>query len=457
MIDYNYNFEIATNLKMFESSFDDVIIKRYDDITKVAKDSIKVNYIYGPKNRILQDLKGQPDTIKFPIIAITTTGHKRDVNRIKNKIDDIIYKNDDGTYISLRAIPWNISVKMTILAKYQSDMDQIIQNFAVYSNPYIVYSWQEPRSGREVRTEVLWDGDIAVEYPDELVPTKSYRVTATANFVIKTYLFRTVTEPVTPICYIKTDYVLTDKFYCNYNDLVDNTSSNQTDSYAITGRPLLRYVAPYYIIEGNTPEMKLQGYSMGDVHGIFLSGSNPNMYPLTEYKPFSALDSFFGYAVPEFSKSDNLLNFTLPAASADGFVDIIAVNTCGYGKLTEDSNRCGRMENPYPVDSPQHASWTVAQYPYMNGLIMANFFDPYRINDADMVYQYIEEECPETKNIEPSYAYALLKQDGGYLLQQNGAKILLYKVSTVETLVTLEDSNSILSLDNGTDILGIGD
>lgn len=396
MIDYNYNFEIATNLKMFESSFDDVIIKRYDDMTRTVKDSIKVNYIYGPKNRIIQDLKGQTDTVKFPIIAITTTGMKRDSTRIKNKIDDIVYKNEDGTYVSLRAIPFNINVKMTILAKYQSDMDQILQNFVVYSNPYIVFSWQEPRSGREVRTEVLWDGEINIEYPDELVPTKSFRVTATANFIIKTYLFRTVTETVTPICYIKTDYVLTDKFYCNYDSLLQHTANTYTDSYAITGRPLLRYVTPYYIVEGNTPDINVQGYSMGDVNGIFLSASNPDMYRMLEYKPFSALDSFFGYPVPEFSKSDNSLTFTLPAASADGFVDIIAVNTCGYGKLTEDSNRCGRMENPYPLNSSEHYSWTVAQYPYMNGLIMANFFDPYRINDADMVYQYID-ECDKTE------------------------------------------------------------
>jgi hypothetical protein len=392
MIDYNYNFEIATALKMFESAFDDTIIKRYDDMNRIAHDSIKVNYVYGPKNRILQDLKGQPDTVKFPIVAVTTTGMKRDNERIKNKIDDILYKNTDGTFVNLRAIPWNIDITMTILGKYQTDIEQILQNFAVYANPYIVYSWKEPRSGREVRTEVAWDGNISMDYPNELQANQPFRVTASANFTIKTYLFRTVLENVKPICFIKTDYISTDSFYCNYSELTANTRANQTDTYAITGRPLLRYVDPYYIIAGRSPEIKLQGFSLNDVQSVFVSGSDPNMYPLTEYQPFSALESFHGYTVENYRKSPNTLTFTLPAPSAAGFIDIIGVNSCGYGKLTEDANRCGRSENPYPTDNPAHYSWVVSQFPYLNGLIVTNFFDPLYIDPNENSYQYSEYE-----------------------------------------------------------------
>ena len=98
MDDYNYNFEISKNLKMLESVLDNTVIYRYEDMTGKITDRIKVNFIYGPKTRILQDIKGQPDTVKLPIIAMTTTGMSRDDSRNKNKTEDIIYPPIKMTY-----------------------------------------------------------------------------------------------------------------------------------------------------------------------------------------------------------------------------------------------------------------------------------------------------------------------------------------------------------------------
>ena len=396
MKDYNYNFEIRTLLTHFAAAFNDVKIKRFDG-KKYEKEIIKVPLTYAPKSHILNDIIGLTDTVRLPIVAVEVKNQSRDNERVKNKIDDLIYKNSDGTFVNAKVVPWNIEVEMTILAKYQEDIDQIVQNFSVYSNPYTIISWQEPKSGRELRTEIFWKGDLSVDYPAKnQTPTDPpFRITATSSFTIKGYLFSTSLSNSKPICLINTDYVFTDKFYCNYNDLILYSSNLNTDSYTITGRPVLRYVSPYYIVEGKTPNITLQGYSLNNVNAIFLSGSSDAMYPLNEYKPFSALDSFLGYPVKEFQKSDDTITFTLPAASGDGFVDIIAVNSCGYGKLTEDSNRCGRVENPYPVNSPEHYSWTVWQFPYLNGLIIADFFDPFLIDYTDMTYQYSDVSEPD--------------------------------------------------------------
>lgn len=400
MQDYNYNFELRTLLTHFAAAFNDVRIKRFDG-QKFEKETIKVPLTYAPKSHILNDIIGLTDTIRLPIIAIEISSQSRDNERIKNKIDDLVYKNSDGNFVNSTAIPWNLSLTMTILAKYQEDVDQIIQNFAVNNNPYAIISWQEPKSGRELRTEILWDGSISLEYPGKQQTAKDppYRITATTNFTVKGWLFKTSLTNNKPICRIDTDYVFTDKFYCDYSDLIQLSLSSTTESYTITGRPVLRYVSPYYIVQGKTPDISLQGYSLNSVHGIFLSGSNPSIYPLTEYKPFSGMDSLFGYPVNEFNKSDNTITFSLPAASGDGFVDIIAVNSCGYGKLTEDSNRCGRVENPYPVSSPEHYSWTVLQFPYMNGLIMADYFDPFSIDYSDMTYVYSDVSEPDKNAI----------------------------------------------------------
>lgn len=393
MQDYHFNFEISTLLKHFAAAFNGVQIKRYNG-SRYAKETIKVPLTYAPKSHIIADIVGTTDTVRLPIMAVEIKSQGRANDRVKNKIDDIVYKNTDGTYVSLKAIPWDISLEMTILAKYQEDMDQIVQNFAVHTNPYIVVSWQEPKSGRELRTEILWDGTMSYTYPgkDQGPKDPPFRITASTSFTIKGYLFKTQIENPKPICFIETDYIITDKFYCNYETLATYVSENETETYATTGRPVLRYVTPYYLQEGLTPNIKLQGFSLNDVNAIFISGSDPTMYPHVAYQPFSALNAFSAYPVGEFRKAENTLTFTLPAPSSDGFIDIIAVNSCGYGKLTEDANRCGRMENPYPIDSPEHYSWTVLQFPYLNGLIVSDYFDPLCIDDNDQVYEYSESE-----------------------------------------------------------------
>ncbi len=400
MQEYNYNFEVQTLLTHFATAFNDVKIKRFDG-QRYHKETIKVPLVYAPKSHILADILGITDTVKFPIMAVEVKSQGRDNERVKNKISDIIYKNDDGTYTNLQAVPWNISVELNVLAKYQEDMDQIIQNFSVNTDPYIIVSWREPKSNRELRTEIMWDGQISYTYPGKEQSPKEapFRITASTTFTIKGFIFKANKENSKPICTINTDYVFTDKFYCNYVDLLAHTSNSQTDSYSITGRPVLRYVSPYYIVEGQSPKISLKGYGFGATESIFLSSSNPDMYPGTEYQPFTGLPSFVAYPVPTFEKSDNVLTFTLPSPSAHGFIDIISVNSCGYGKLTEDSNRCNRVENPYPVDDPNHYTWTVLQFPYLNGLIVGDFFDPLVIDYTNRQTVYIEGECDKEASI----------------------------------------------------------
>lgn len=401
MDDYNYNFEIRTLLTHFAAAFDGVKIKRFDG-KKFSKEVIKVPFVYAPKSHILSDLLGITDTVRLPIMAVEIKSQGRDNDRIKNKLEDLRYRNDDGTYVNLKQIPWNITVELTVLCKFQEDMDQIVQNFSVNTNPYAIISWQEPKSGRELRTEILWDGTVNYEYPAKNQSPKDppFRITATTSFTIKGFIFKTEIANSTPICFINTDYIFTDKFYCNYDTLLSYTSSGTTESYAITGRPVLRYVSPYYVVEGQSPTIKLQGYSFGDVNGVFLSGSNPAMYPMSTFQPFTALDVFDAYPVENFTKDDTTITFTLPPPSASGFVDIIAVNTCGYGLLTEDANRCNRAENPYPVDDPNHYTWTVLEFPYLNGLIIADFFDPLCIDMHDRQTYYSEGECDKDAAIQ---------------------------------------------------------
>jgi hypothetical protein len=74
-------------------------------------------------------------------------------------------------------------------------MDQILSNFVPYNNPYIVISWIVPTSQNlannlEIRTEILWDGNLSLEYPIEVSGTQPARIIANTSFTMKGWLFK---------------------------------------------------------------------------------------------------------------------------------------------------------------------------------------------------------------------------------------------------------------------------
>jgi hypothetical protein len=128
-------------------------------------------------------------------------------------------------------VPVNIAVKMSILTKFQSDMDQILSNFIPYNNPYVIISWKVPTSfatvPQEIRSEVLWDENISMTYPTELTPDSPYRVSADTSFTIKGWLFRKETSPV------KTVFTIDTTMYAvsSVNDMPDISSADELANY----------------------------------------------------------------------------------------------------------------------------------------------------------------------------------------------------------------------------------
>ena len=189
-----YYFEIKDMVTHFVAAFDDVIINRYNR-TREVTDKIQVNYAYAPKQRVLHDLINKSQHITLPAIAITINEVTRDESRVFNKIAGFWDKrpNTSTTEFLPAPVPINIGISMSILTKFQSDMDQILSNFVPYSNPYIIISWPLPADltnrVTEIRSEVEWDGSISLEYPIEIDGNTPARVTADTSFTIKGWLF----------------------------------------------------------------------------------------------------------------------------------------------------------------------------------------------------------------------------------------------------------------------------
>jgi hypothetical protein len=253
-----YHFEVKDLVTQFTAAFDDIIIKRYDK-DRVAQNKVQVRYVYAPKQRVLYDLVNKAQNLTVPAVAINITSVSRDESRVFNKLAGFYISkglsDNDAKNVSQfyrTPIPVNIGISMSIITKFQTDMDQIISNFVPYSNPYIILSWKVPiglvnpknATLQEIRSEVLWDGNISLSYPIDLRPDDKYRIIGDTTFQIKGWLFPGSEPSVGNIYKIDSNFNVETNI-TTYDDLSSSSivyplSSglvNETETVSISGKP----------------------------------------------------------------------------------------------------------------------------------------------------------------------------------------------------------------------------
>ena len=211
MINQPYYFEIKDLVTQFIAAFDDVIISRYNR-SRTVVDKIQATYVYAPKERVLHDLINKSQHIQLPVISVSLNGVNRDNDRVFNKITGFydVQPHTSSTEFLRTPVPIDVNVNMSILTRYQTDMDQILSNFIPYSNPYIIISWKTPAALTnqtvEIRSQVEWSGDVSIDYPIEQTADQPARVTADTSFTIKGWLFPyTSSLSAENIFYVKTN------------------------------------------------------------------------------------------------------------------------------------------------------------------------------------------------------------------------------------------------------------
>lgn len=237
MKNYTYHFEIKDLITQFVNAFDNIVIKRFD-INRSAKSSIQVRYVYSPKQRVMYDLVNRAQNLTVPVVAISIANVSRDENRVFNKIGGFYYSQGNTLATETAKsdfykspVPVNITVNMSILTKFQTDMDQIMSNFVPYNNPYIIISWKVPEAmvedgfsvPQEIRSEVLWNGSIALSYPTDIAASEKYRIVGDTSFTIKGWLFGDPAFPANNIFYI-------DSNFYNVSSLLDSTYDQLTSN-----------------------------------------------------------------------------------------------------------------------------------------------------------------------------------------------------------------------------------
>ena len=304
MREYSYNFEIKDLLTQFIAAFDDVVIKRYDNNRNV-KETVEVRYILAPKQRVMYDIVNKAQNLTLPVVAVNITGISRDSTRVFNKLDSFEAKGNNLITTGLTPIPINIEVSMSILARYLQDLDQILSNFVPYNNPYIIISWNEPSKvpGRtvEIRSEVLWSGNISINEPTDINYSEKFRVVADTSFTIKGWLFKNKTDIASQIYFIDTNFtsirgnfITTEQDYLTYF----NSLSNETNFITISGTPKITNV--YYNLTG----------SLLEISSNFTLNKN-----ITAYNNFIIQGNNFQYTDAVLLSTNSSNNFFLPLTS----------------------------------------------------------------------------------------------------------------------------------------------
>jgi len=343
-------------LTQFVAAFDDIVIGRFNK-NRVEKDKINVRYVYAPKQRVLYDLVNENKTLTLPVVSVNVSNISRDTSRVFNKLDGFYYQGDVGEDKVSRHIkapvPINITLSVSVLTKYQTDMDQIISNFVPFCNPYVIISWKVPEKfnlsvDQEIRSEVLWTGDIDMNYPTELTSSQKARVTADTSFTIKGWLFKDTDNPTGNIFFVDSNFHNETKleYYDNYESLSGNTytypaSANLDDriiSTELSGSPFITDV--FYngvllqdnlTIESNASgSIILNGSGFTNTETVLFSTNNETVYTnLTSISGFDRQEAVTGQSIPFTILNDNTIIFNSPKITS-GTLRFIPLNKAGY-------------------------------------------------------------------------------------------------------------------------------
>ena len=341
MKNYTFHWELKDLIVQFISALDDSIVRRYDENKDIEKE-IAVRYVYAPKSRVLHWMVNDQQHITLPVASIAITGISRDQSRVFNKIDGPTYMGSDVTN-PFQPVPVDISVSLSLLAKYQNDMDQMISNFVPYFDPYIILSWKHPRVEREIRSEVLWDGSLNFNYPSEIQATESYRIGIDTTFTIKGWLFKKSEGQAADVRVFSSSMAgnpEVDIDTPNYEDVREGLETSDTEVKMI---PMLNSTDPSWITSGGGTVTAYGGLT--DQESMYLSGSSAMVSGMELVDLFSHDSSlsadnppFYGRKITSYVQEGNSTSIIeIPELGTTGFLDIIILNHAGYGSIIKNA------------------------------------------------------------------------------------------------------------------------
>ena len=379
MNQYTYDWEIQTLMTMFMNSMSDIVVKRFN-VHKQPEDQIKTRLVYAPKQRVLNDLLNRDQNLQLPVMACYIGGITRDNNRVFNKILGNYQQTEKSTtvYNEKMPLPIDLAINVSIMTRYQADMDQIISHLIPYINPYFTVSWRTPgRPDHEIRSNVFWNGNVAITYPMDMPSSQVARVVADLSFTFKGWMFQAKGDDIGKILTFDTSFVNSATMPTDYllESSIDVPSEHKDELKYKAAPPQPKVVIPYFARVGEAKQFNVWGAGFERITNVYLSGA-PLSSTSTLQAPFSSSPSLSANFVPFtavkvlssewFFDRDSYMTFVMPSASCAGYVDIIVEGPVGYGTLTQNVRH--NDYNPYKYQSQSWDDFIPYQMRYSFGI-----------------------------------------------------------------------------------------
>jgi len=252
------------------------------------------------------------------------------------------------------------------------DVDQIVSNFVPYNNPYIILSWKVPSDfgteyDQEIRSEVLWNGNLTYSAPTDTSYSEKFRIAVDTSFTIKGWLFPEEKSNVGNIYKIDNNFIAvdlqnriyspledqitvesyTDKGYAALSSFDASVPTNYTETITISGIP--EFTNIFYttsgvfkqlrnetnVLSSHTNNFLLYGTSLDYSNVVYISANKLNFF--TDYQEITSakLDTISAYKLDDSLyniATDNLVSISLPTStlSGAGKFTFITANEAGW-------------------------------------------------------------------------------------------------------------------------------
>ena len=206
---YFYNETIRNTIIAFGSLFNDIYCTRKDS-AGTAVQTLKVPLAYGPKQKFIIRLEGDPNldqkvAITLPRIGFEINGldyaPERELNRImkKRKVQNTEDDKLKSMLTQYSPVPWNIGFELFVMARNSDDGIQIVEQILPFFQPEYTVSIREVPEMDTIRDVPIILNSVSYEDTYEGDFTTRRAIVYTFSFTAKTYVYGPVntSKPIT--------------------------------------------------------------------------------------------------------------------------------------------------------------------------------------------------------------------------------------------------------------------
>ena len=236
---YSYHEIIRKTIISFGTLFNNILIK-HEEQDGTDYSLIKVPIAYGPIQKFLARLEQKPDLRKrvaltLPRMSFELTSINYDASRKVSTVQTFKTLNSENQNKAIKVympVPYNLGIKLSIMAKYNDDMLQILEQILPFFQPSFSLTIDLVSSIGEKKDVPMILENIQMEDNYESDFTTRRVLIYTLNFVAKTYIFGPIADSTDGLIKkVQVDY---------YTDTNTKNSSRQL-RYTATPRAIKDY------------------------------------------------------------------------------------------------------------------------------------------------------------------------------------------------------------------------